>query len=81
MLLVGLVLGQQQDLDAMLELRQAAVERFKFSLRQILHLGVGEHGCEVLTLGAGLPQLGDGLRDGGHSEYSFDILAKAWAST
>ena len=48
----------------MLKLRKAAVERFKLGLRQILHLGVGEHGREVLTLGAGLPQLGDGLRDG-----------------
>lgn len=66
--LVGFVLGQQQQLDAMLQIGQARGQRIAFLARKLAHLGVDlarfQHLVEISQLVAGTLQFGDRLDQG-----------------
>ena len=59
--LVGLVLGQQQELHLLLEFRNARLENRKLLLGHRLHLGIGEHGVEIVALAFGRLERMDAL--------------------
>ncbi len=65
--LVGLVLRKQHQLDALLQLRQPALQHGDFRLGEAAHVGIvvaGEHRLEICELALRLPELGDRLHHG-----------------